>query len=280
MELNGKGLRAIRGIRGIVYGVIAIIIGLAAIGFGIYLFFKPIPSENGDNSPVFNFVAIGLGAAFVIVGVIMIIRARQSMKLSKPLSEEEVKANEERLRAGAPEIANLTDVKLFFHFGGKMNQSFFVEDKEGKTVYECRLKRFNPFGANLFEFVDVEHDYSKQVKVGKTVTSSVDGGFPIVGETLTSRFKIDGVPCWDYLHRLGYEIKHRVFERSITNYALFKLGKQVADIVACNIKDPWNEGSKNILMMGRGAYRIEIIDCRLEDAVMAAFIATQTDMIE
>ena len=136
------------------------------------------------------------------------------------------------------------------------------------------------FGANTSEFHDVDADFTKTMKVGKVLTQSSHVGLPFLGDTLYSRFKIDGVQCWDYLRQRGYEIKWFVLERPFTRYELTKLGKVVAKITPCNVKDPWNEASMNVLRMGPGVYRIEIIDCRLDDAVMAAFIAARADMVE
>ena len=280
MQMNGK-LRTVRNLRAIWTALLFALVGLVFAGIGVYLFVGKPTTESGDPvNPLWGILLITVGALVALIAVIAIIRAVKSMRNSKPLSEEEVKANEEKFHAGAPEMSNLVDTKLFFHFGGKLNQSYFVEDKEGKNVYECRLKKFNPFGANTFEFFDVAHNYAKEVKIGKTVTSSADGGLPFVGDVLSSRFKIDGVMCWDYLRQRGYDIKHFMFDRNFIRYELYKLGKHVADIIPCNIKKPWDETNGNVLMMVRGAYRLEIFDARLEDVVMAAFIAAQSEIVE
>ena len=280
MQMNNAPLRGIRSIRAILVAALFFLVGGFFVGLGIYLLINPSASESGQSSP-FVFVAIGAGAAVMVIAVIGIIIAVKNMKRnSKPLTEEQVQENERKLREGAPEIANLVDAKLYFHRGGKLNQSFLVENKEGKVVYECHLKRFNPIGADLFEFKDIEHDYVKEIKATKCVTSSADGGLPFVGDALTSRFKINGTMCWDYLHNLGYDIGFHILERNIARYELKRLGKVVAEILPCSHKDPFNEENKNFLMMGQGYYRIEIIDARLEDAVMAAFIVSRTEMVE
>lgn len=280
MQINGK-LQTVRNIRAILTSVILAIVGAAFIVLGIYLLGHPQVNEEGESSSLFAFIAIGLGAIGVIAAIFTIISAIKSIGRNKPLSEEEVRENEAKLNADAPNLPNLTDVKLFFHFGGKLNQSFFAEDKNKKVLYECRLVKFNPFGANTYEFEDVEHSYVKTIKVGKTVTTSVDGGMPFVGDTLSSRFKIDGVMCWDYLYQRGYEIKHFVLDSSsIMRYELVKLGKTVATIVLCDMKDPWDEEKRPHFLLAKGAYRIDIIDCKLEDAVMAAFIVSQSEMVE
>lgn len=278
MQMNNKVLRGARNVRQIVTGVIFFIAGGVFAGIGVYLLIKPSASENPNTIMDIAFIAIG--AAIMALSLFFIIRGVRQFKKQKPLSEEEVKANEEKLHAGEPKIANLKNAKFFFHFGGKMNQSYFVDDKEGKRRFEVKLVKFNPIGSNTYEFHDVDADFTKTLKVGKVLTQSADGGLPFVGDTLSSRFKIDGVQCWEYLRQRGYEIKWYILERPFARYELYKLGKLVAKITPCNVKDPWNEGSMNFLRMGSGVYRIEIVDCRLDDAVMAAFIASRTDMVE
>lgn len=280
MELNSNGIRKYRGIRGIVSGVILTLAGLLFVGLGIFFLIKPLTNEDGSVNHGVDFAFIGLGAVAAIAGIITIIVAVKALKRSKPLSEEEVKENIQKLEKTSPKSDNLVNTKLFFHFGGTLNQSFLVENKEGKVIYNCKLKRFNPFGANVFDFIDVNNNYTKTLKIGKTLSSSTDGGIPFAGDTLSSRFKIDGINCWDYLYQRGYDIKVNIFVKNLVRYDLVRLGKVVASIVPCSIKDPFNEDARNILRMGKGVYRLEIIDARLEDVVMAAFIVAQTDMVE
>ena len=174
--------------------------------FTIYLIINKDNNQGEENSLLGNIIFIGVGVLFAVVSIIVIIKTVKKIKNNKPLTEEEVKANEEKESEESKSIENVTDTKLYFHFGGKLNQSFFVEDRNGITRYECRLKKFNLVGANTFEFVDINHNYSKEFKMGKAVTSSADGGIPIMGDELSSSFKINGVNCWEYLRNKGYKL--------------------------------------------------------------------------
>ena len=276
MQINNKFIRSARRIKQIVAGVVLTLVGLVFVGIGIYSFINKDAAEEPNNT--LNFGFIGLGGIVAIVGIIIIVTTIRQAKKTKPLSEEQVLENEKVLNAGKPEIANVTDTKLFFHFGGKMNQSYFVEDKNKEVLFECRLTKFNPIGASTYDFVDVKSGYTQTFKIGKTLTGSAGGSE--YSTTTSSRFKIDGVNCWEYLTQRGYEIKHLLQGKQIFRYELVKLGKKVATIVPANIKDPFNEESVNFLRMVRGCYRLEIVDGKLDDIVMAAFIITQTDIVE
>ena len=277
MQMNNNAFRGVRSAYAIVTSVIFLIAGAAFAGIGVYLLINPNGAENPNTT--MDIIFIIAGAAVMVVALLFLIHAVKEFKKRKPLSEEEVKANEKRIHAGEPAIQNIKNEKFFFHFGGKMNQSYFVEDQKGEKRFECILKKYNPVAANTYEFTDVRHNFTKTIKVGKTLTQSTEGGIIPVGEVLSSNFKIDGVGCWDYLRNRGYEIKYFILERPFARFELHKLGKLVAKITPCNGKDPFNENSMNFLRMGVGIFRIEIIDCRLDDAVMAAFIAARTDTV-
>lgn len=78
----------------------------------------------------------------------------------------------------------------------------------------------------------------------------------------------------------GYEIKHLLEGITIISYQILKGNKVVANIFPANVKDPFNEESTNYVRMGKGYYRLEIIDANLEDIVAIAFIVSRTEMVE
>lgn len=276
MQINNGAFRGIRNIRAIIAGVILSLVGLLFIGLGIYFFLRP--SEEDQNKAT-NFIFIGLGAVALLVGILTLVKTIKKMK-QKPLTAEEVKQNEEQEALDGAKSINLVDTKLHFHFGGKMNQSYLVEDRNGKLVFECKLMKFNPFGANTFDFINHENNTTKTFKMGKPVSQESDGGPILVGDTLSSYFKIDGVECWDYLRNKGIEIKHMLQGKSIFRYEVDKLGKPIANIYPADLKDPFNSDSGHLFRMPKGSYRLEFIDGKLEDVVMAAFVITQTQMVQ
>lgn len=150
----------------------------------------------------------------------------------------------------------------------------------GQTVYDCKLVKFSLFGASTYAFANHQTGESKQLKIGKTVSSESDGGLPIVGDMLSSHFKIDGTNCWDYVADMGYEVRHLFEGKTVISYQIEKNGKVVANIYPADAKDPFNEDSKRFFMMNKGYYRLEIVDAKLSDIVMIAFIVSRTYMVE
>lgn len=235
------------------------------------------PNEVMTNTPtiVFPLIAVGLGSISAVVGIVVFIKTIKQLKRKPKKDGENAKYIESDF---AKNIVKNT--KLFFHYTGKMNQSYAVEDEQGNVLFECKLLKFNPFASNLYEFVDHKTGDKKQMKIGKTVTSESSGGYIFVGDVLSSRFKIDGVNCWDYVADRGYEIKHMLEGKTVINYQILKGNNIVAKIFPADAKNPFNENSKNFLRMNKGYYRLEIEDANLPDIVMIAFIVGRTSIVE
>jgi len=174
----------------------------------------------------------------------------------------------------------LSNIELYFHPSGAFRQSYTVEDKDKNVLYTCKLAKWSFFFAMTYEFVDAKTGYSKKMKIGKTVSSYSSGGFPVIGDILSSGFKIDGENCWDYIAKKGYEIKQFLEGKTLIKYEVVKNGKVVAEIFPADVKNPFNKESMNYLRMGRGYYRIEIAECNLADAVLMAFIISRTEIVE
>ena len=233
----------------------------------------PEDIKTPSSSFMLLVIFVALGAISTIVGIFTCIRTVKGVKRKANITKSNIVFNEF-------EEKNLTDTNLYFHFAGRLNQIYIVEDEQGNIVYKCILKRFNPIGASLFEFVDSITGQSNLFKIGKTVSSYSDGGAILVGDMLSSRFKINGTICWDYIADRGYEIRHLLEGKTIVRYQILKNKNVVANILPTNIKDPFNEDSKNFLHMGKGVYRLEIIDANLADITMIAFIIARTYMVE
>ena len=225
-------------------------------------------------------IFVALGGISAIVGIVNLISTIKRIK-RKPAEIGETDENGGPVTFTNDLTENIVEnKKYFFHFTGKLNQSYAVEDQDGKVVFECKLLKFNPIASNLFEFSDVATGDAKQIKIGKTITSSSEGGMAFVGDMLSSHFKIDKVNCWDYISRKGYSVRHYLEGQTIINYDILRFNEHVASIYPADFKDPFNENSMHYYRMAKGLYRLEIAKGNLPDIVMIAFIITQTYMVE
>ena len=270
MQTNNSIFRGLRKIRTIIICVVFFLAGLLFVGLGVYGLLNP--GEEADQTA--DFVCIAMGAISASIAVVSLIIHFKRSKAHKPLTEQEVNEKLGKNEQFDLEEENLKDTKLYFHLGGKMNQSYFLENRNGKTVCECRLVKFNLLSACTYEIVNHENGHSKTIKIGKTMTSGDEYG------ALGSNFKLDGVDCWEWLHQRGYEIKQYVLTRRIVEVSVLRFGKTIAKFVPTNFKDPWNEEGRDILKMMHGFFRIEVIDANLEDMLIAAIIYSKVELVE
>ena len=86
-------------------------------------------------------------------------------------------------------------------------QAFYLEDGNGKTVYEGKMTKFSLLGASPFEMVNHLTGKTEEHKIGKTVTA--EQGMNDLMSFLSKRswFKFDGQNIWDYLHDRGIRIE-------------------------------------------------------------------------
>ena len=112
-----------------------------------------------------------------------------------------------------------------------VKQAFYLEDENGKTVYEGKMTKFSLFGASPFEFVNHITNKTEEHKVGKTVTVEQGGGGLISALSKKSYFKYDGKKIWDYLHDLGIRIDTGISGNKIgMKYEVTLKGEHLADI--------------------------------------------------
>ena len=112
MQINNKPMKTYRHIASLITAVIFFIAGIVFLGLGIYFWITNKPDENGNSNSIVYILFIVMGVIAIAVSIFEFIRTKKAIQRNKPLSEEEVKANIEKLNEGAPKIANLKDVKF------------------------------------------------------------------------------------------------------------------------------------------------------------------------
>ena len=269
MQENNSVFKVYRYIRIIISSIIFFIGGLTLMGFGIYYMIKPA-SDNANDNVVIVLMFIVLGLVALLLAVYGFLYAN---KMKKNSSLAYACGTSENINQDV-EIDNIYNTKLYFHPGGKLNQSYYVENNSGVILYECHLIKFGLFFGSTYELVDHINNVSRVIKIGNTLTTKDGYGYT------NRKFKIDGVNCWEYLRKRGYDTKGFRFKKGIDRINLIRLEKEVAEIVRVNSKDPWNEDIRKIHRFSQGCYRLEIKDAKLEDVVIAAIICLKVNMTE
>lgn len=107
MRINNFALRGFIKARAIVTAIVFFLAGGLFLGLGIYFLVNPSPNEAGEIRHGADYASLAIGPLAIAVSVIAFILAVRGIKRQKPLSEGEVEANEQALRADAPEAESV-----------------------------------------------------------------------------------------------------------------------------------------------------------------------------
>lgn len=202
------------------------------------------------------YVVLIAGLLALAVGVLMLIRSIKQ-KTSEMNEYDQVDLNavpQEKIDA----VMENDEPKnnYFFHFGGKLNQDYILEDKEHRTIYEARLQKFVVLRDYKFDFINHISGVSRTVEVGHTVSTSV--GMGNISVPTSSSFTVNGMNNWEYLASKGYSFafEHMGIRPSFT---VSHYGVKVAHIETSGADLFEEKGTKNPLykLPVNGYFRVE-----------------------
>lgn len=239
------------------------------IGDTITIVYDASDPENIDpnGGKVLIYVILAIGALVLIIGTYQLVKTIKtpSEKMNEFNRVDESKVNEIQKE----EVLNNTEEKkeYYFHYFGKLNQSYVLETPDREAVYEAICDKFNFFGKDTFTFKNKLNGNSKTMKVSKAVSHSTgDGrGFEVI---LDSSFKFDDVNNWDYIGNLGYSTDFHLdglkVSGEISHYSI-----KVADFVPGGTNVVKGTDSKLGNLPARGIY---IVHCKESDIEAVFFI--------
>ena len=118
-----------------------------------------------------------------------------------------------------------------------IKQAFFLEDENGKLVYEGKMTKFSLLGASPFEMINHITNKTEEHKIGKTITIEQGGNDLISAMSKRSYFKYDNQKIWDYLHELGIRIDSSLSGNKIgMTYEVSFKGEALATIATSSPK--------------------------------------------
>ena len=171
-----------------------------------------IASVGGDY---IMYIVMAAGILAFIFGLIGLIKAvkRKSSDFNEYDRVDESSFSQEQIDS----VKNSTEPQreYFFHYAGKLNQGYVLEDKNKEHAYEANVISFNPLKPFVFEFKNCVTGAAKNVSISHTVSTSIgSGNSGFSGTPISSSFKIDGKNNWDYLAENGFS-----FEMSLDGIA-------------------------------------------------------------
>lgn len=152
-----------------------------------------------------------------------------------------------------------------------VKQSFYMEDENGRVVYEGNMTKFSLFGAAPHEFINHITNKTEVHKIGKTITAESGNGGVVTALSRTSSFKFDGQKIWDYLHDLGIRIDSTLSGGKLgMTYDITFKGQPLATAASTTPK------GKSIVTLGH-YYDVECEEKDLDLVFLVVFAIARTD---
>lgn len=153
---------------------------------------------------------LGFPIAITAIGVLcFVIALIKAVKLLKTPSKELKQYDRVDPTAAAPtSFAQTADPNepqedFVFHFTGKANQSYVMEDQIGAAVYEAVTEKILALKPRPFVFHNFMTGEEDTRMIGAPVTYSL-GSESSLGMNISSTFKVDGQDIWELIASMGY----------------------------------------------------------------------------
>ena len=232
---------------------------------------EQLATEGGDY---IIYIVLAVGIIAFIAGIIMLIKSlkQKSSELNEYDRVDLSKADPEKVN----KIQNSTEPQneYFFHFDGKMNQGYALEDKNECRVYEAQPRSFNLVKSTVFDFKNCLTGQTAEHTVGHTVSTSMNSGFGI-NTTMSSSFKIDGKNNWDYLADNGYSLDFKL-EGIAPCYNVKHYGVDVAYIKTVGTNALRKKDSLIGKLPTNGLYSVQCRKSDLDMVFMVCFCISRT----
>lgn len=250
-------------------------IGLTIVGCGFVIFnllpiIMPDKWTDETNNPVMTIAFIVMGLAAAIFGIYNIIKVvKTTPEEANYFDKVNTAEVDPKVVEGIKNSGEPTE-EYYFHFCGKLNQSYIMETPDRKPVYEMNCDKMGVINDYIYTFKSHVSGDEFTCNISHTITTSTDsGGLELVQN---SYFNIDGMKIWDYIGQMGYSIEPYI-DGIAFSYKVKHYGVEVAEIKAAgtNILEEYEGkgGLRDIAMM-EGLYRIY---CRESDVDACALIA-------
>lgn len=214
------------------------------------------------------FIAVGVGAIILsIIKIVTTIKKKDINEFNKVNMNnistdeiEKVKNNDEETK------------EYYFHFTGKLNQSYILETLDRKPIYEAICDKVGI--VSKYEFTFINHLTGKEEKhlVSHVVTSSYDSFVN------SSKFKIDDINVWDILGKEGYSLNPH-FNGFKSYFDVFHYGIHVAKIELAGNK-AYKDNSSNLLgdVPIKGMFKVYSKESDINMVFLCAFILSKVDL--
>ncbi len=232
------------------------------------------PDTLLSNNKFLPYIFLILGIVSVALAIFLTITTfkvsvKDANELDQVKDEQLTEENKQKVLDSANEPENV----YYFHFTGKLNQSYVMETNDKKPVMEANCDKIGI--VTKFKFTFVNHLTGKETphEVSHTTTTSYDNF------TDKSYFKIDGVNCWQYIAKEGYSLDADFKDLTHFTYTVKRYGIKVGKIstAGSNVLKEGNKDDYN-LMSVQGCYVVNCKQSDLEGFFAACFILARVNI--
>ena len=175
-----------------------VLIGLIFAVIGGAIFFSG--ASEGSWVPIIFMVA---GILLFILGIVKLVK-----QLKTPASELKQYDRIDPAASAPAGFAQTADPNepqedFVFHFTGKANQSYVMEDRIGAAVYEAVTEKILALKPRPFVFRNLLTGEEDTRMIGAPLTVSL-GSESSLGMNVSSSFKVDGQDVWELIASMGY----------------------------------------------------------------------------
>lgn len=244
------------------------------------------PAEPEQINPAglgfLPYAALVIGVLCIVFGVVNSVKAIKTKSEDMNELDRVDRTNIDPL--AVEEIKNSTEEtkEYYFHFTGKLNQSYVMETPNRVAIYRADCDRIGVLRPYIFSFVDCRSGKTVTSEVTHTMTKRFGGGndsnvtsYSVVS---SSSFKIDGENNWDLLAKKGYSLDMKISGIKV-NFDVLHYGIKVASIEAAGT-NILKDDAKNPLgdaLPGNGLYKVYCKDSDIEAVFMACFSASRVE---
>ena len=258
------------------FNFVALLVGVGFVAFSLLPYIMP-NTFTTESSPLVSIITAVIGAVMIFFGVRGLKDVTTtSLKETNYFDKVDMGAADpqvvEQIRTSTEEQKD-----YYFHFCGKLNQSYIMETTAREPVYEFNCDKISLLKDFVFTFKNHLNGHEEAHNVSHTVTTSYgDDSFSIVDK---SWFNIDGKNIWEYIADMGYSVEPYL-DPVAWSFRIRHYGVEVAQLKAAgtNILEQYEDkkGLRDVAMMA-GLYRVS---CRQSDAEAVAIIAFAVSRVQ
>lgn len=229
--------------------------------------------KNGESDVMMPVIFLGIGVVAAVVAVVLLVFAIKD-KGDKLQQVDMSKYSKEEIDAVADSNEAVND--YYFHFEGKLNQSYILETKDRKPVVTMHCDKVGVVGKFKFTFKNELTGKVTEYEVGHTVTSRSGNGSVMVPSK--SSFKVNGQDVFKLIGSMGYSIISKI-EGFKLNFDIAHLGTVVGSLVAGGVNamnDDKKYGSLGNLPT-KGVFSVKAKESDLDAVALIAFAVSRVE---